>query len=515
MAMTAIGAALTEVQRRLGRIALAPIVVSVLCTVSPVMAEALSTRDVLDLGKYGKNIAGISWCSDETLTFVNTQSPPTTAQDAARQPDRTVTMLSLTSGSASPLLVYPVASIHAHCVRGGDYLYVSGVADLAYQTNTGSAAQTVLRRPLNHLVEIPRGDNATKRRTTIDVLWDAEALEGPVSTDAEGNVFGRRGSTYSAIELELKDFSLKEMRSRQREKLSYTVKKHDLSFIVFSSTQHGRLYRGPKIGIYGVSTSRIGSQTLASYQCPAPFPRPGCSSTGAEKKAVYYTLSAVATSQEPDPDGLLKGYQALYTVVPGHRPLIQHWRIVSASASKLPYELVVVDVALDAERCFVLLEPSRGRRSSRVEGRLRQDILIADCQMKDGQLAYDQPRLIGSRQGSFIFQRLSLRGETVVLTDFFDQSSEEEDQIAFERDEKEKARICAQLFSGASAASLQRTNVLCAPVSRLGGGWWRNEKLVVSPNARFVAFSGPDDAMIVGRDYRSDGRGPVWLTHGE
>jgi len=350
---------------------------------------------------------------------------------------------------------------------------------------------------------------------TINVLWDVEAIKGPVSTDAEGNVVGRRSPTQSAMgELDLENFNLKDMSPRQKEALSYTVKKDDFNFIVFSSDQDRLGPRNPKIGIYGVSTPQLGFRSLDSYRCPAPALRPGCATGGAAKNAVYYTFSFFATSRVPGPDGLLEGHQALYTVVPGKRPLIQRWPIVNASVSRLPYELAVLDVALDAQRCLVLLEADRRQVSSRVEGRLRQDVLIADCEIKAGQLAYSEPRLIGRKQGSFIFPRLGLRGDTVVVSDFYDQSSQEEDQIEFERAENEKARICVQLFRGASAASLQRTNAFCAPVSRLGGGW-DTEHLIVSPNAKFIALLGRDDALIVGRDYRSDGREPDWLTNEE
>ncbi|MFH0302606.1 hypothetical protein AAFX91_36655 [Bradyrhizobium sp. 31Argb] len=100
------------------------------------------------------------------------------------------------------------------------------------------------------------------------------------------------------------------------------------------------------------------------------------------------------------------------------------------------------------------------------------------------------------------------------MTDFYDNSSQEEDQLELERVESDRARICVQLFHGVSAASLQRTNSLCASADRIGGGW-DVEHLIVSPNAKFIAFAGRDDALIVGRDYRKDGRGPEWLTNGE
>lgn len=482
---------------------------------SPAMAETLSTRELLSLDKFGKDISSISWCSDESLTFVDTFSPPAPGQDAWRQPGRNVKMLSLVNGDLRSLLAYPTAFIRADCVRGGEFLYISGSADLGFRIGASREAEPIFRGSFNHLVEIHRGESTTNRPTTINLLWDVDAFREPVSTDAAGNVFGRRSPTYSATEQLLpKSFDLKDMPPRQREAPSYTVKKDDFTFIVFASDQDRLGTGNAKIGIYGVATPQLGSQSLGSYQCPAPAPRPGCADRGATKNVVYYTLSFFATSPAPGPDGRLVGHQALYTVVPGKRPLIQRWPIVNASASGLPYELAILDVALDAQRCLVLLEPDRRHASSRLEGRLRQDVLIADCAIKDGQLAFYEPRLIGHKQGSFIFPRLALRGDTVVVSDFYDQSSQEDDQIELERAENEKAKLCVQLFRGARAAYLQRTNALCAPVSRLGGGW-DVQHVIVSPTAKFVALSGRDGALVVGRDYRSDGREPGWLTNGD
>jgi hypothetical protein len=441
----------------------------------PALAEVLSSRDVLDLNKLGSNVAGISWCSDDSLTFIDSQSPPAPGQDALHRPVRSVTMLSLNSREILPILVFPTASIHAHCVRRGDFVYVSGLADLAYQPGVPSQVPTLLSRSFNYLIEIPRGENTAKRPMTINVRWDAEALDGPVSTDADGNIFGRRGSVYSAMgELDLKNINFNEMTPRQRAALSYTVKKDGIEFVTFSSDQDKLGPRNPKISVYGVSTPQLTAQGLGSYQCPAPAPRPGCTDGSATKNTVYYTISSFATSQEAGPDRLLPGYQALYIVVPGSPPRIQHLPIVSSKATKLPYELKVIDVALDAKRCLVLLEPGRSQALSRVEGRLRLDLLIADCEVKDGRLKYSEPSLIGNKQGSFIFPRLVLRGDSVVVTDFYDQSSQEEDQIDFERAENQRARICVQLFSGISASSLKRTNSLCAKSADLAEGGMPN-----------------------------------------
>lgn len=479
------------------------------------VAEVPSSRDVFDLNKIGSSVASISWCSDDSLTFIDSQSSPAPGQSPLQQSARTVKTLSLVSGETKSILVVPAASVDAHCVRGGNFVYVSGSASIAYRPSVAPQAPTPLYRPFNYLVEIPLGDDKAKRPLTINVRWDVQALRGPVLTDAAGNVFGRLGSTHSAMgELDLNTINVNAMPPRQREALSYTVRKDGVEFVRFSTDQDRFGPDNPKIGVYGISTSQIGSQGLASYQCPASAPRPGCANGGTAKTTVYYTTYFFATSQEAGPDGYLPGYRALYFIVPGISPQIQHLPIVSASATKLSYELAVLDVALDAKRCLVLLEPVRSQSSSRIEGRLRLDLLIADCEVKDGRLGYSEPIPIGNKQGSFIFPRLSLRGESVVVTDFYDRSSQEEDQTEFERAEVERARICVHLFAGIRAASLKRTNSLCARVSRLGGGF-DAEHLIVSPNAKFIAFSGRDDAVVVGRDYRSNGGRPEWITNGE
>jgi hypothetical protein len=203
---------------------------------------------------------------------------------------------------------------------------------------------------------------------------------------------------------------------------------------------------------------------------------------------------------------------ALYTVtvVPGKTPLLQRWPIVEATPAGLPYELTVVDVALDEQRCFVLLEPKRGLASSRVAGRLRLDLLIADCKFKDARLEYSEPHSLGRKQGSFIFPKLSLKGDVVVVTDVYDESSQQEDQLELERIEKARARICARLFRGDSADALRRINSLCALADQID-----SDTVIVSPNAKFIVMPGRGNPLIVGRDYRSDGSGPEWLTNEE
>ncbi|TAI60206.1 hypothetical protein CWO89_41975 [Bradyrhizobium sp. Leo170] len=479
-----------------------------LFNVSPATAEVPTARDIVDLGKFGTKISSISWCSDETLTFVDKQAPQ--GPGAETFSSDIVYMLSLVGGDPHPLVVYPAAYARADCVRGGDFVYVSGVADLAYRPGEVPRGETVVRQSFHHLVRALRDESGRRWPSTIHIRKSGGGPEGPMQTDGAGNLYSR--SNGGAVEL--RDINPGGLKPRQTEPLSYSIEKDGFEFMVFASDQDRYGPRDPKIGIYGVSTPQIGSRSLGSYQCPTRAPRPGCAKDSKSKNVVYYTLAAHATSQLPGPDGALPGYQALYTVVPGKRPLMQYWQIVGAGPFKLPYELTVADIALDGERCLVLLEPSRGAASSRVAGRLRQDLLIADCELKNDRLEYFEPHGIGQKQGSFIFPRLSLHGETVVVTDFYDNSSQEEDQLELERVESDRARICVQLFHGLSAASLQRTNSLCASADRIGGGW-DVEHLIVSPNAKFIAFAGRDDALIVGRDYRKDGRGPEWLTNGE
>jgi hypothetical protein len=478
------------------------------CAASPARAEALTTRDILNLDKFGKDISSISWCSDETLTLVDLQSADSTeGQASVKRSIRTVKMLSLSSGESRQLLVYLDAGITAHCVRGGEFLYISGTSRLAYQPSSSPSVGRVVYQNFYHLLEVPREGASAKHPTVINNQKDG-ALYGPVLTDANGNVYGRM--LGGSQQVELKNINLKGLTSRQKSALTYKVSKDDFHFIILAVNFDSDDPRARRVGFYGLATPD--GRSVGSYPCPGP--RPGCAAGGAAKSTHYYTSSKFVASKVPRADGFLDTQDVLYTVVSGDSPAQpQRWPIVRATASKLPYQLAVVDVAIDAKRCLVLLEPNRWLASSRDAGRLRQDLLIADCTVKGGRLEYSEPQSIGFKQGSFIFPKLSIHGDIVAVTDTYSQTSQQDDQIELERQQDARAQICVKMYLGSSAEKFQRINSLCALVSQIDHSI--ADSLIVSPGAKFIAFGARGNPLIVGRDFRNDGRGPAWLTNGD
>lgn len=250
---------------------------------------------------------------------------------------------------------------------------------------------------------------------------------------------------------------------------------------------------------------QIGFKNIGSYRCLAA--QPGCSGIVNGRKIVYYTPALYAESRDLREDLPVPAKPALYTASMQDAALVERWPIVREGDATYPYRLSVVDVALDDSRCFVLLEPYRGLASSRVKGRLRLDLLIADCQLRDGKLRYSSLRRLKDKQGSFIFPTLSIKGDAVVITDIYDVSSQQEDQLDIEREAQRGARSCVRIFRGKRARELRHVNSLCAPKDEVPG------EPIVSPNAKFVLFPRRDDILIVGRDYPNNQHEPQWLSN--
>jgi hypothetical protein len=228
---------------------------------------------------------------------------------------------------------------------------------------------------------------------------------------------------------------------------------------------------------------------------------------------VYYKFSKDHDPRTPRDSEEERHIDVLYTVVPGPNPRIQRAPIVKSRAFDGPGELVIVDVALDAQRCFVLLQPLPSADSRRIPGRKGIDLFLADCAFKAGRLEYGKPHQIGITDGLLVYfdgPRVTLHGDTVVVMDrrkFVRQvpNPKRERNIDTER-------YCVRLFSGQSAGALEQINSFCA-LKEPDRIWV--DPIRVSPNARFILFEGPVDPAIVGRDYRNDGSGPNWFTHGE
>src|SRR5450756_132362 len=110
------------------------------CASSP-SAHAMSVRDILYLNKYGENISGVSWCSDQAFTFIthgpahNTVFPPEYSRDT------TVSLFTIETGKVRPILLSEHAGFSVECVRNGDYVFLSGLLHTAMSKDARSPAQ--------------------------------------------------------------------------------------------------------------------------------------------------------------------------------------------------------------------------------------------------------------------------------------------------------------------------------------------------------------------------------------
>jgi hypothetical protein len=198
----------------------------------------------------------------------------------------------------------------------------------------------------------------------------------------------------------------------------------------------------------------------------------------------------------------------LFTITPRQSSLQQRWPIVAKdrAASKV---LEIQGVALDDKRCFVLLQPNPELAANRIDGRLRLDLLIANCNFAKDRLEFDTPRVVGRKQGSFTAPRLSLHGEFLVITEELAVDGWPVDQQELERHAADRASTCVHLLLSESGRGARRLNSICA---RLGKG--AADKLNVSPDGNYVAIESTSAPLIVARDYRNEGTGPDWLTNG-
>lgn len=488
-----------------------------------VAAEPLSTRDILHLNQFAPRISSISWCTDNTLTFVS--APP----EAIPQPpwpsrNSILNILWLMEGMSRPFLAYPNSAINAQCARGGEFVSVTGSGGLAYRPGHSTTTEPNVSHRFTHLVTVADEQRGERRQIAVR---NGVMLHGPWLTDVNGNVFARVGGNL----IERKHINIAGLTEREQKEVSFKVQKDSIEFAVlgvndnrigphfrrhdeFVSAYDTNIKFPPNFRVYGLHTST--QNNVGLFQCPAPWP--GCVADSPAKSVVLYTSSYYATSKVTGPDDRYPVQPALYTVVPGLNPQIRRWPIIKAYASKHPYELFFVDVAIDAQRCIVMLEQNREHPSSRIEGRLNLDLFVADCQAKDGKLAYGEPRKIAHQQGSFMRATLGIYGESIVIADVYANGSQEEDQIKLEEADNAKARVCARFFTGNSAATLRRTNSLCGLASHTSlQPDSHTYAPAVSPGGKFVVFRGYKDQtpLIVGRDFRQDGRGPEWLTNEE
>jgi hypothetical protein len=93
-----------------------------------------------------------------------------------------------------------------------------------------------------------------------------------------------------------------------------------------------------------------------------------------------------------------------------------------------------------------LLEPHPGLAVNRINGRLRHDLYLAQCRFTADQLQFDEPRIVGQKQGSFTVPRLSLHGEFIVITETTDFPSLVDDQVEFEKAAVSRPNVCARFY---------------------------------------------------------------------
>ena len=86
--------------------------------------------------------------------------------------------------------------------------------------------------------------------------------------------------------------------------------------------------------------------------------------------------------------------------------------------------------------------------------------------------------------------------------------SQEEDQSQYEQAAVDSPNVCSR-FLHATSWPLVPVNTICARLVQDGA-----DGISLSPEGGFVSIRSKSNPLIVGREYRNDGTGPVWLNHG-
>ncbi|MGJ4950337.1 hypothetical protein [Bradyrhizobium sp. HKCCYLS20291] len=248
--------------------------------------------------------------------------------------------------------------------------------------------------------------------------------------------------------------------------------------------------------IYGLWTPE--KSWMGSYDCPAS--RPGCDAPGNRVKVGYWFSTKLNIGRSRS--------HFVFTATPGANPVLQRWPVVAMAGVESKGQ-IIVGVALDATRCFVLLQPNPGLAENRVGGRLRLDLYLASCAFSQGRLEFDQPRRIARRQASFTQKEIQLHGEFVALVESIDFGEQPEDQPPFEKDAMANAKICVRLFRMSSNGSATPENSICANSDAI-----KSNRLTLSPNAKYLLIESNTSPFLIPTSYRQDGRGPAWLTNG-
>jgi len=449
---------------------------------------------IMDLGRYGKDIAQISWCTDDLIAFTRDTTPADDnslfPQDYAKR--TTISVLEIGAERIRDAVTYqnaaitnPIGGFGVSCVRGGEYLYVSGYVSLL---KAGNAQLPALLR-FAHFLNIAQHAKPLDKAESVWLSVNDGSLRGELFTASDGSVFGAAaGESRNANGLAGAN------QTGLRQSRTDSVKAGGATFTTFTADA-GSGARNP-FPIYGLWTPEKSS--IGSYDCPAA--RPGCAAAGNTPRVGYWFYTSMAV------DGLHP--QFVFTATPGGNPVLQRWPIVGKSAIA-SQGLSVLGVALDANRCFVLLQPSPGLASNRINGRLRLDLYLASCSFSQDRLVFDQPRWVARRQASFTQEAIELHGEYIALTESIDFGSQPEDQAPFEKEVSAGAKICVRLFRMSADAAPTPMNTICANSTAVKGN-----HLALSPNASYLLVDGKTSPLVIQTSYQKDDKGPAWLTNG-
>jgi hypothetical protein len=349
--------------------------------------------------------------------------------------------------------------------------------------------ETLPRLFFSQFIDVRPVTGAQPGTLVSQVSRDAFGFGSPLRTASDGSVYARASS--EAMNL---DSVVSSKRSALIARgIDYSLIREGVQ-ITYASADNSRLPPGP-FPLYGFSGPEIWG--MGSYDCSTN--RPGCTSDSSGPAVGYYLSTKINTDRAR--------LDVLFTLTPRHEPLVRRWPVVSGSAASRG--LTITTVALDAKRCYVLLEPNSSLAENRVKGRLKLDLFIAPCSFSGNQLQYDKPQLVGRKQASFTVPTLSLNGDFAVISETTDFASQEDDQTEFEQAAVDQPNVCAR-FLRATSWPLVPVNTICARLAPVGP-----HGISVSPEGGFVDIRSDDSPLIVGREYRNDGTGPIWLNHGE
>jgi hypothetical protein len=457
-----------------------------LALISPTETSAAETtvRDILYLNQYEEGVRGISWCDDNNfiLTRPAAPYPSLKAPNYYDFVEMYVKAFSMETKTARPLLQFHnsnIAVMSATCLRNGEYVYVSGRIGFAEIADESGWMQL----PLSHLVDLTKGN----RHPGYFRFFSNNPKR--LSTASDGSVYG---DTLGQIGIHTSFHANPRSQSSAKDHMTDDRTNGVITFASYATEP-----RTP-FPIYGLSSEDF--QTQGSYRCPAP--RPGCRAGAVEQNVVYYVFTQYNDQAKAYP------VDALFTVTPGRSPWSQRWPVLPKPGLKID-ALHILDVVVDETRCLVLLEPKSWLAGNQVNGRLRLDVYIANCAFRGSALEFDEPRIVGRRQASFMVPHISLHGEYVTIVEEMNMNEQPEDQAEFEKDWQSRLGPCAHIYRS-EATSIKAVNTIC--VSAQGTDIRRFQ---ISPNAKYVGMEGNKDSVIVGREYRNDGTGPKWISNGD